>query len=87
MTRWRAFLLDIFSVLIYGTILLLKSYYVKYSLVGSTPLHRSFWLGTLGASLVLTAFLLLFKQQARFRVFIFINLLVSGILVADVVYS
>lgn len=87
MTRWRAFLLDIFSVLIYGTILLLKSYYVKYSLVGSTPLHRSFWLGTLGASLVLTAFLLLFKQQTRFRVFIFINLLVSVILVADVVYS
>lgn len=87
MTRWRASLLDIFSVLIYGAILLLKTYCVKYSLVGLAPLHRSFWLGTLGAALVLTAFLLLFKQRTRFRVFVVVNFVVSIILVADMVYG
>ncbi|NLW16586.1 MAG: LTA synthase family protein [Firmicutes bacterium] len=37
--------------------------------------------------MILTAFLFLFNQRARYRVFIIINLLVSVILVADVVYA
>lgn len=87
LVRWRNYTLDALSVFIYGAILLLKTYFVKFSFVGSMQLHRSFWLGTLGATLVLTAFLLLFKDRARYHAFIIVNLIVSIVLVADVVYA
>lgn len=87
MIRWRAYLLDILSVVIYGSILLLKTYFVKFSMVGTQPLHRSYWLGTLGAALVLTALLCFFKQPTRLYVFFGINLFVSLLLIADVVYA
>lgn len=85
--RWRAYLLDFLSVIIYGSILLLKTYFVKFSLVGAEPLHRSFWMGTLGATLVLTALLWFFKQRMRLYVFFGINLFVSLLLIADIVYA
>lgn len=87
MARWRDSFWDTLSVLVYGAILLMKTYFVKFSFVGNVPLHRSFWLGTLGATLVLTALLLLFKPRWRYHLFLGINLVVSLILVADVVYA
>ncbi len=85
--RWQGALRDILSVLVYGCILLVKTYCVKYSLVGNYPLHRSFLLGTLGAVIVITALLLLLRPRARYYAFLGINLLITIILVADVVYG
>lgn len=87
MTRWRDYLLDALNLLFFAAILLVKTYYVKFSLAGSAGLNRSFWFGTLGTVLLITALLLLFKPRARFWAFLGINLFISLTLIIDILYG
>lgn len=85
--KWADLWLDVCNIAVFGAIFFVKSMGLKYELWANYPASREYVIGSLGGALLLAAILLLWQRRTRYQAFLTVDLLLSFILVADLVYN
>lgn len=85
--KLSGFWTDLASLTTFALILFLKTFAVKYALIGPKLFCLGFINGTVGDVLLLVGILLLFKPWQRWKAFWLLDLAITCLLLIDIVYS